>query len=143
MIRYLLDTDTFSLWRRGDDALTTRLRLPLLEGSVGVSVITVEEQLAGWFALLRRANTPEKEARLYAEIARSMSLFALVPIVPLSEAALQRFLVLKAQKLNVGSMDLKIAALALELGVPVVTRNRRDYERVPELNLEDWTQVGE
>lgn len=72
-----------------------------------------------------------------------MSLFALVPIVPLSEAALQRFLVLKAQKLNVGSMDLKIAALALELGVPVVTRNRRDYERVPELNLEDWTQVGE
>lgn len=139
MIRYLLDTDTFSLWRRGNEILTERLSPALREGIVGVSVITVEEQLGGWFALLRRANTAEKEARLYTEISRSMSLFALVPVVPLSESALQRFQILKALKLNIGSMDLKIAALALELGVPVVTRNWRDYERVPELHLEDWT----
>ncbi|MCX6368842.1 MAG: type II toxin-antitoxin system VapC family toxin [Armatimonadetes bacterium] len=139
MIRYLLDTDTFSLWRRGDEVLATRLRAALAHQSVGISVVTVEEQLGGWFALLRRTKTPEQEARIYTEISRSMQLFALIPVLPLSEASLQRFATLKSQKLNVGSMDLRIASLTLELGAVVVTRNRRDYERIPGVVQEDWT----
>jgi tRNA(fMet)-specific endonuclease VapC len=46
---------------------------------------------------------------------------------------------LRTQKLNVGANDLKIAAIALELGLTVVTRNQRDYDRVPALVTEDWS----
>jgi tRNA(fMet)-specific endonuclease VapC len=53
-------------------------------------------------------------------------------LVGLSRPALQR--------LNVGSNDLKIAAIALENQAIVVTRNRRDFGRVAALTCEDWSQ---
>jgi tRNA(fMet)-specific endonuclease VapC len=46
---------------------------------------------------------------------------------------------LKALRLNVRLMDLRIAAVAMENQALVVTRNRRDFGRVPGLSVEDWS----
>jgi tRNA(fMet)-specific endonuclease VapC len=45
----------------------------------------------------------------------------------------------QAAKLNVRKMDLCIAAIALEHQAIVVTRNVRDFQRVPNLVVEDWS----
>lgn len=103
-----------------------------------ISVITVEEQLSGWYALLRRARQPHDIAAAYDRLAASVALLAELPILRFPEPAVHRFKQLEAMKLNVTGNDLRIAAIALEHGAAVVTRNVRDFRRVPGLVVEDW-----
>jgi tRNA(fMet)-specific endonuclease VapC len=51
----------------------------------------------------------------------------------------RRYNGLVSMRLNVGKMDLRIAAIALEHGAVVVTRNTRDFQRIPGVTVEDWT----
>ena len=60
-------------------------------------------------------------------------------ILPYTESAIARAAQLKALRLNARLMDLRIAAVALENQAAVVTRNRRDFGRVPGLSVEDWS----
>jgi len=41
---------------------------------------------------------------------------------------------------GVRPMDLRIASIVLENGATPVTRNVRDFSRVPELSFEDWSR---
>lgn len=60
------------------------------------------------------------------------------PILPYTEAAIARYDQLRAMKLNVAKMDLRIAAITLEHAGTVVTRNVRDFQRVPHLAVVNW-----
>jgi tRNA(fMet)-specific endonuclease VapC len=106
---------------------------------IAVSIITVEEQINGWYGLLRRPTSPKGLAEIYEKMTRSLILLAGLPIVTFSEAAIYRFESLRTLRLNVGSNDLRIAAIALENNATVVTRNLRDFGRVPGLLIEDWS----
>jgi tRNA(fMet)-specific endonuclease VapC len=61
-------------------------------------------------------------------------------ILPMTRAAIARYESLKSMNLNVRKMDLRIAAIVLEQGSTLVTRNLRDFQRVPNLPIEDWSK---
>ena len=69
--------------------------------------------------------------------ARSLSRLSLVSF---NEAAILRARALQKAKLNVRKLDLCIAAIALQASAVVVTCNVRDFERVPNLVVEDWSR---
>ena len=46
---------------------------------------------------------------------------------------------LKKQKLNVAKIDLRIAAIVLHSDGILITRNQRDFVRIPGLRIEDWS----
>jgi tRNA(fMet)-specific endonuclease VapC len=62
-------------------------------------------------------------------------------VLDFTEIAFEQFQELTRQKVQVGTQDLRIASIALSIDATVVTRNRRDFERVPGLKIEDWSIV--
>jgi tRNA(fMet)-specific endonuclease VapC len=106
---------------------------------VVITVISLEEQLSGWYRLLRQVTQPDDLARTYQNLIATVQFLARLPILPFQPAAIARCKQLIGMKLNVGRMDLRIAAIALEHGGIVVTRNKRDFARVPGLIVEDWS----
>ena len=80
-----------------------------------------------------------RREQIYNRMALTVEALAGWQVLPLSRAALTRHRLLIGQRLNVGSNDLKIAATALELNATVITRNLRDFGRVPRLLCQDWT----
>ena len=57
-----------------------------------------------------------------------------------TEAAIMRYEAFKALKLGIRSKDQRIAAIALEHAGTLVTRNVRDFQRIPGLAVENWAQ---
>ncbi len=56
-----------------------------------------------------------------------------------TEGAIGQYEGLKKQKLNVAKMDLRIAAIVLHSDGILITRNQRDFGRIPGLRIEDWS----
>ncbi len=138
MSLFVLDTDVLTLYYRGDATVIQRVdSRPSAE--LAISVITVDEQLTGWYTLTRQARRPEQIAGAYAHLGDAVVRLARWRILPYTEAAIARVAQLKALRLNVRLMDLRIAAIALENGAVVVTRNARDFSRIPALGVEDWS----
>ena len=88
------------------------------------------------------AHGAHKSARALENLARLDVLLAAVTILPYDERAARRFGCLKAELERAGkrlnALDLQIASIALEHGVPLLTHNRQRFERVPGLVVEDW-----
>jgi tRNA(fMet)-specific endonuclease VapC len=139
MIRVLLDTDHVSLHERGHLPLRDRLASLPPEG-VAVSVVTVEEMLRGRLAILARRSAGEARVHAYTKLLETVRFFSTIPVIPFDLACEQQFQALRTMRLRVGSRDLRIAATALVQNVVLITRNRRDFEQVPGLRLDDWSQ---
>jgi tRNA(fMet)-specific endonuclease VapC len=133
----ILDTVTLSLLERKDLAVLRRF-LVVPPSEVAITVINVEEQMTGWQIYLRRAKTDKELAAAYERLANSVRVLSGMRILGFSEFAIARYKMLSAMKLNVGKMDLRIAAIALDAGATVITRNLGDFQRVPGLICENW-----
>jgi tRNA(fMet)-specific endonuclease VapC len=134
----VLDTDILSLYQRGHKVVCDRVLRHEME-ELAVTIITVEEQLSGWYTARRRSKAPVDVARVYQRFVDSVRLLARMQILSFTESAIDRFEGLRRMRLGVKANDLRIAAIALENSDTVVTRNRADFGRIPGLRIEDWS----
>lgn len=137
MSLHILDTDTLTLLQERHAKVLARVAA-CKPDDIAITVLSVEEQLSGWYRRLRKAKKEEELARVYDRLTATIRSLARLPILSFSEAAIRRAKALHAAKLNVRKMDLSIAAIALVHQAIVVTRNVRDFQRVPGLVVEDW-----
>src|SRR5713226_328922 len=115
MSLYVLDTDIATLYRRGHEVVM-RHALTHTPEELAITVITVEEQLSGWYTLLRRAKTSADLARIYDRLAETVRFLSSIRLLSFTQPAIARYEQLKSMRLRIGTMDLRIAAIALASG---------------------------
>ena len=138
MSLYILDTDHVSLFQKRHPFVTQRIGKVNSE-NLRTTIVTVEEQIRGRFNVIKRASSGGKLIRAYTALQDSVAYFNTMQILPFDQAANAHYERLRKQKIRIGTQDLRIAAIALGVKGTVVTRNGKDFEKVPNLTLEDWT----
>jgi tRNA(fMet)-specific endonuclease VapC len=136
---WVLDTDHLSLHHRGHQQVQQRL-LALPFNQRATTIVNVEEQLRGRFAMIARARKANEWVAAYNVFQQTLEDLMRLRLLPFDDSAAAEFIRLKASVKKVGTQDLKIAAIVLSVGGVLVTRNERDFARISTLAIEDWTQ---
>jgi tRNA(fMet)-specific endonuclease VapC len=139
---FILDTDHVTLYQHGNLNVGKRLNL-LTSGQLATTIITYAEQISGRLAVVHRAQKSPERIQAYFWLQQTLQFFCRTPILPFNEAAAQEFQRISTLKLRIGTQDLLIAAIVLAHRAVLLTRNRRDFVRVPGLEIEDWTTISE
>jgi tRNA(fMet)-specific endonuclease VapC len=107
---------------------------------VFVSIVSFQEIVLGANAYISRAGNSDRIIRGYEMLHRVILDFTRATVVGFDADALAEFGSLRRAKIGIGTMDLRIAAIALARRMTVVTRNAKDFSKVPGLNIEDWSR---
>jgi tRNA(fMet)-specific endonuclease VapC len=135
---YLLDTDTLSALHKDNPNVVARFAQA--DAKVATTIITKIEILRGRIEFVRKAATGDEVLRAQQWFTRSEELLAGVEIVPFDAAAAKLFDGLRAisRFRKIGHADLLIASIALAQRATLVTRNVRDFQAIPRLNVQNW-----
>lgn len=139
----ILDTDCLSLLQRENILRGSRLqenldRFPTEE--IFTTIITFEEQMRGWLTFVAKSKSVEQQIYAYERLHAFLNNFRQSLVLDFDEKAAAIFQNFKSQKIRVGTMDLKIASIAISNNAILVSRNLSDFEQVPNLSVQDWTK---
>lgn len=141
-MRYLLDTDHLSVLQRqtGDSYANLSRRMTQHSPSdFSISIVTFHEQMLGSHAYINRARSMNEMVKGYRIMSRIVSDFKSLPIVSFDANAATAYSALEPQRIQLAKMDARIAAIALSRQLILLTRNHRDFGKVTDLMIEDWT----
>ncbi|NER48213.1 MAG: type II toxin-antitoxin system VapC family toxin [Symploca sp. SIO1A3] len=134
----MLDTNHLSLVQRGH--LDIRQRLTMIKPQeIAITIISAEEQIRGRLGIIRRANSSNELVLAYRRLKELLDELETINVLNFIPEASLIYGDLIQQKIRIGTRDLRIAAIALAVKGTLVTRNHRDFEKVPGLKVEDWT----
>ncbi len=133
MIKFMLDTDICSYIMR-EKPIQVLERFDSFEmGQFCISIITYAEFKYG----ILRSTNPQKHKSLVERFILH------VDILPWDQSAADNYAdirqSLESQGHTIGNMDMMIAAHARSIDYTLVTNNEKHFNRVPNLNIENWT----
>lgn len=126
----LPDTNALSAYMRGQPPPLVR-RMQAAFGDLRLSVIVLAERE---FGVIKGGS--ERTRMMLSQLA------GLVPVVPFTLEDCTHYArirhQLESRGQGIGPLDTLIAAQACRLGATLVTRNVREFQRVPGLQVENW-----
>jgi tRNA(fMet)-specific endonuclease VapC len=135
----ILDTDHLSEFIRSSAAgLRLREKLAATPVAATISIVSMEEANRGRLANLKKARTAATRLAAYhalSELTAALEHWDVVAWTTASEAAFAR---LVSARPRIGTMDLRIAAVAIANDATLLSRNLRKFERVVGLKVENW-----
>ncbi|MDK9719486.1 MAG: type II toxin-antitoxin system VapC family toxin [Trichlorobacter sp.] len=132
-MKLLLDTNICIYIIKQQPASVLKQFLEYQIGDIGISSITLSELRYG----VAKSQHQDKNSKALGQFITPLE------VVPFDDAAALAYGAIRAtlEKAGtpIGAMDMLIAAHAVALGVPLVTNNTREFERVAGLDVVDWT----
>ncbi len=138
----LLDTDHLSVFtdERDPRHVLLNMRMEAATEPIACTIVSVEEVLRGWLAVIHRLRDVRRQLPAYVRLGQFFNVLTDWEIVSFDERAADQFAALRRQRIRIGTMDLKVASIALVNDALLVTANSRDYSLVPGLRCENWLQ---
>lgn len=139
----ILDTDSLSLLDREKIIESSILRRNLekyLPDEIFTTIITFEEHMRGWLAFIAKSKTIDQQIYAYQKLHQFLESYRSTSVLDFDEKAAEIFQELKTQRVRIGTMDLKIAAISIANNAILVSRNLSDFEQIPNLIVQDWTK---
>lgn len=134
-----LDTNHLTEWVQNSEiGLRLQEHCHARGAVVFTSIITSQESAEGWFAWINRRQPGQDQVPFYELCQRSLNALQEMGMLAFDYEAALRFEALKSQRLRVGTMDLKIAAICLANDAVLLSRNLVDFEKIPDLRIENW-----
>ena len=141
----VLDTDTLSELSRGNPVVQGRALAYLADfGRLTITAVTVFERLRGYRVAIRAGKPFERQLQAFE------ALVANCIVLPFDQEAASvaaeiRSATTRRQRQQLG--DILIAAVAVSRQLPLVTRNKRDFEGLAkaariDLRLVDWSRAA-
>ena len=132
MIRYMLDTNTcIAIIKHPPETIQARL-IDISVEEVAISSIVAAELFYG-VALSQKKKQNEMALKDFLDYVAVLNWpFDACRIYGRLRAELQK------KGTPVGAMDLLIAAHAVLLDAVLVTSNKKEFQRIPNLKIEDW-----
>jgi tRNA(fMet)-specific endonuclease VapC len=134
------DTDILTELFAGNAALIQRLDA-IDADKRGIPIVAAAEITRGWLAATRQAEAGKGRMTLEYALGRlqqglvNMAAFTFLPYAAAAHALVQQW---QRARIRVGTNDMRIAAICIDHGATLVTRNARDYAQVPGLTLDVW-----
>jgi len=134
MLKYLLDTNIVIYTLKSRPQQVKR-RFQDHQGRMGISAVTLGELVFG-------AEHSQQVERNLADIE---AMVARLEVLPFDEKAAYHFGEIRAALYRtgqpIGPYDMMIAGQARALGLILVTNNVKEFDGVPGLVLEDWSEA--
>jgi tRNA(fMet)-specific endonuclease VapC len=137
MTIYILDTDHLSLYGRNHPILIPKLLAAKIQ--LATTAINIEEQLRGRLAQVAEAKEGVVQSNAYQRLVETVMLLSEFNVLQYDEKSQEIYQNFRKQRIRIGTQDLRIASIVLANKGILLTRNLRDFEKVPELNTEDWS----
>ncbi|GAB1450076.1 type II toxin-antitoxin system VapC family toxin [Draconibacterium sp.] len=133
-MEYLLDTNIciYIIKKKPESVFNKFRNLPF--GSIGISSITLAELQYG----VMKSSNPEKNKEALDRFVTPLEIFEFgndqTAIYGKIRAELER------KGTPIGPLDTLIASHAVSLDLILVTNNEREFQRIPELRIENWVK---
>jgi len=134
------DTDVLTEVLLGNTAYVARAAAIPLQAQA-VPVIVIEEIMRGRLNIIRQAEAGRASislARAYELFEETFTDFRRLRILSYTTQAETLYQEWRQQGIRLGTHDLRIAAICVAHSATLISRNRRDFERVPGLVTEFW-----
>ena len=114
------------------------LRLISADTDAFTTAVTAQEISQGWTAEINRKSAGRQQVSAYRQFLIALKAFEKITILPFDDDAAEEFHRLQELRLRVGTMDLKIAGIAISHSALLLSRNLTDFQNIPGLRVENW-----